>query len=194
LRDEMTNANEVTRLLELVRNGDTDALNRLIPIVYGELRQLAHLQRHRQGQNETLNTTALVHEVYEKLARGSSTFADRQHFFRVAARAMRSVLVDQARAQKRQKRGGGVHAEPLDESLLVPAEGAEHMVALDDALARLEKLDNRQAEVVELRYFVGLTIPETADVLGLSMATVKRDWLAARAWLQLVLSESGEHG
>src|SRR5690606_29970457 len=144
---------DITKLLNLARGGDKDALNRLIPLVYKELRALAHSQRLQQRPDNTLNTTALVHEVYEKLARGNSSFEDRKHFFRVAAKAMRSILVDQARARDRQKRGGGAHVESFDEAILVPAEEADHLVALDDALSRLELLDNRQAEVVELRYF-----------------------------------------
>lgn len=190
----MSGKADITRLLDLARNGDRDALNELIPLVYKELRELAHIQRARQRPDDTLNTTALVHEVYERLARGSGSFADRQHFFRVAAKAMRNILVDQARARGRQKRGGNAPVEALDESILVPAENVESVVALDEALSRLEALDTRQAEVVELRYFVGLTIPETADVLGLSSATVKRDWLAARAWLRMALSEAGDQG
>jgi RNA polymerase sigma factor (TIGR02999 family) len=174
---------EVTRLLALAQEGDAAALDRLLPLVYGELRALAHRQRLRQGAAETLNTTALVHEAYEKLARGSASWNDRAHFFRVAAKAMRQVLVDYARAQTAAKRGGEAPVLPLDEARLLPTERAAEVVALDEALGRLLVLDPRQGEVVELRYFVGLTIPETADVLGLSPATVKREWTAARAWL-----------
>jgi RNA polymerase sigma factor (TIGR02999 family) len=181
---------EVTRLLAEARAGDAAALDRLLPLVYDELRALAHRQRLRQGGAETLNTTALVHEAYEKLARadaGGAGWNDRAHFFRVAARAMRQVLVDYARAQTAAKRGGEATPLPLDAAeaagALLPAERAAEVVALDEALGRLTALDPRQGEVVELRYFVGLTIPETADVLGLSPATVKREWTAARAWL-----------
>ncbi len=185
----MDPSHDITRLLALAREGDPEALNRLIPVVYEQLRRLAHQQRRRHA-GETLNTTALVHEAYEKLARGDGPFADRQHFFRVAARAMRDVLVDHARAQQRQKRGGGVRPLPLDEMRLVPTEQAGPLLALDEALTRLNGLDARQAHIVELRYFVGLSIPEAADVLGLSEATVKRDWTAARAWLHHELSEA----
>ena len=185
----MAESHEITRLLAQAQEGDRDALTRLIPLVYDELRALAHQQR-RRSSSETLNTTALVHEAYEKLARSKSGFADRRHFLRVAARAMREVIVDHARAQQRAKRGGGVRPLPLDELRLVPPEQAEQVVALDEALTQLTALDARQAEVVELRYFVGLTIPEAADVLGLSPATVKRDWTAARAWLYHTLSEA----
>jgi RNA polymerase sigma factor (TIGR02999 family) len=185
----MAEPHEITRLLARVQEGDREALERLIPLVYDELRALAHRQR-RRSNSETLNTTALVHEAYEKLARSKSGFADRRHFLRVAARAMREVLVDHARAHQRAKRGGGVRPLSLDEMGLVPPQRADQVIALDEALTRLTALDARQAEVVELRYFVGLTIPEAADVLGLSSATVKRDWLAARAWLYQTLSEA----
>jgi len=181
----MAEPDDITLLLDRARDGDAEAVDRLIPLVYEELRVLA--RRQRNGQ-ETLNTTALVHEAYEKLARGS--FADRQHFFRIASRAMREVLIAHARTQGRQKRGGGVRPLPLIEGVLSPPPEPEHVVALDEALTRLASLDARQAEVVELRYFVGLTIPEAADVMGLSPATVKRDWMAARAWLHAALSEA----
>ncbi|HLT45946.1 MAG TPA: sigma-70 family RNA polymerase sigma factor [Rubricoccaceae bacterium] len=174
---------EVTQLLAQARAGDAGALDRLLPLVYAELRALAHRQRLRQGAAETLNTTALVHEAYEKLAHAGTAWSDRAHFFRVAARAMRQVLVDYARARTAAKRGGDARPLPLDEADLLPLERANEVVALDEALGRLSALDPRQGEVVELRYFVGLTIPETAEVLGLSPATVKREWTAARAWL-----------
>ena len=181
---------EVTQLLAQACAGDAAALGALLPLVYAELRALAHRQRLRQGAAETLNTTALLHEAYEKLARaegGGTAWNDRAHFFRVAAKAMRQVLVDYARAQSTEKRGGGAKPLPLDAAAtagaLFPAERAAEVVALDEALGRLSALDPRQGEVVALRYFVGLSIPETADVLGLSPATVKREWTAARAWL-----------
>ncbi len=185
----MAASNDITSLLALAREGDSEALNRLIPIVYDQLHALAR-KKHRRYPGETLNTTALVHEAYERLARNSASFADRHHFFRVAALTMRSVLVDHARAQQSQKRGGGVPPLPLDAMRLAAAEEPRQLLALDEALTRLAERDTRQAEVVELRYFVGLTIPEAAEVLGLSEATVKRDWTAARAWLHHTLSEA----
>ena len=186
----MADAQDITSLLARVREGDAGALERLIPLVYDQLRALAHRQRRLRRPGETLNTTALVHEAYERLAGVRLSFADRQHFFRVAARAMRHVLADHARAQSRQKRGGGQPTLPLDTMRLVVSENPEAFLALDEALTRLAERDTRQAEVVELRYFVGLTIPETAEVLALSEATVKRDWTAARAWLHVALSEA----
>ncbi|MEM1056787.1 MAG: sigma-70 family RNA polymerase sigma factor [Bacteroidota bacterium] len=174
---------DVTLLLERARNGDPEALDRLVPIVYDELRALARSQRHRRGADETLNTTALVHEAYERMAGTETPYVNRQHFFRVAARVMRSVIVDRARAQSAQKRGGKGRPMELDEERLVPPERAEEVIALDEALSRLSMLSERQGEVVQLRYFVGLTIEETAEVLSISPATVKREWTVARAWL-----------
>jgi RNA polymerase sigma factor (TIGR02999 family) len=176
---------DVTRLLAEARAGDPAALDRLLPILYDELHALAHRERLRRGAAETLSTTALVHEAYEKLARADGGWNDRAHFFRVAATAMRQVIVDYARAQHAQKRGGGParsleNVPPL--GLAVEAR-ADEVLALDMALDRLSALDARQSEVVELRYFAGLTVPETADVLDVSPATVKRAWTAARAWL-----------
>lgn len=186
---------DVTLLLRQARSGDEAALRDLIPLVYDQLRTLARAQRRARAAAETVNTTALVHEAYEKLARSSSApngrgFADRQHFFRVAARAMREVLVDHARRQQSAKRGGGLRPLVLHEGLVAAPEAAGPLVALDEALTRLACLHERQAQVVELRYFVGLTIPETADVLGLSHATVERDWTSARAWLLLALADA----
>ncbi|MEM9997878.1 MAG: ECF-type sigma factor [Bacteroidota bacterium] len=179
----------MTQLLAAVQAGDAAALDRLIPLVYEELRALAHQQRLRRP-SDTLNTTALVHEAYEKLARGGRAFANRQHFFRIAAKAMRGVLVDHARARQAEKRGGGERPLPLDETRLVPPAQAREVLALDEALTRLEARHARQAEVVTLRYFVGLTIAEAATVLGLSEATVERDWAVARAWLHHDLSKA----
>ena len=174
---------DVTLLLDRARDGDATALDELLPLVYDELRRLARSQRHRGGAPETLNTTALVHEAYEKLARHDGGWADRPHFFRVAARAIRQVIVDGARARRAAKRGGGVPDRPLDGLPLAAPLPDDEALALDEALSRLALLDERQAEVVNLRYFVGLTVPEAAEVLGTSPATVKRDWTAARAWL-----------
>lgn len=183
----MASSHDITGLLSLAREGDPEALNRLIPLVYDELRALAQQQRRRHP-GQTLNTTGLVHEAYERLSRDGKSFVDRQHFFRVAARVMRGVLVDYARTRGRQKRGGGAVHLSLEEEHLVPSERVSEVLVLNDALTRLASRDSRQAEVVELRYFIGLTIPEAAEVLGLSEATVRRDWFTARAWLLQDLS------
>ncbi len=187
MADRLPPDSPVTRLIDEARRGDAAAMQRLVPLVYDQLRDLARQQRLR-NPSETLNTTALVHEAYEKLVRTDKTFEDRQHFFRLAARCMRDVLMDRARAARRIKRGGPLPDLLLDAERVAAAETPERLLALDDALTRLAALDARQAETVELRYFVGLTIPETADVLGLSEATVKRDWTAARAWLHAAIA------
>lgn len=180
---------DVTTLLHRARENDADALDQVLPLLYDELRALARSQRAQRGSGETLNTTALVHEAYERMARSESRIADRKHFFRLAARVMRSVLVDHARAQQALKRGGDrpppaeIDEERVAARPLVPHDRVAETLALDDALTRLAALDERQARVVELRYFVGLSIPETAEVMDLSPATVKRAWTVARAWL-----------
>lgn len=187
-------SNDVTQLLAQARDGDERALGQVLPLVYDELRRLAHSQRFRNGASETLNTTAVVHEAYEKLAHHDGTYADRVHFFRVAARAIRQVLIDAARARKAAKRGGGMPDVPLDDVALASPARADEALALDEALDRLAALDERQAQIVDLRYFVGLTVPETAEVLDLSPATVKRDWAAARAWLLREMQRAADEG
>lgn len=178
-----TSPPDVTRLLADVRNGSTEAFDALVPVVYTELRALAHAQRMRHGAADTLNTTALLHEAYLRLAGSSLAWQDRLHFFRTAARAMRQAMVDHARRRRAAKRGGPAPDLSFDEAWMRPLPVGVDLEALDEALARLAALDARQAEVVELRYFIGLTIEETADVLGIAPATVKRDWTVARAWL-----------
>ena len=191
-----SSSHDVTLLLGQARSGDTTALDRLLPLVYAELHRLAQRQRRRQGAPETLNTTALVHEAYEKLARQAEradadpNWNDRAHFFRVAAKAMRQILVDHARARNAQKRGGEITPLSLDGVPVAAEMRTDELLALDEALGRMTTLDARQAEVVELRYFVGLTIEETAEVIGLSAATVKREWTAARAWLHRAMSDA----
>ncbi len=177
-------AADVTRLLEAARDGDRTALNRLLPLIYEQLHAIAHRQRARSGGFETINTTALVHEAYEKLVRGDAGWNDRQHFFRVAARVMRSVLVDYARAQHAQKRGG--KEAPVSLDVLggdVPGLRTEEVLGVDEALEKLARIDPEQVQLVELRYFTGLSIPEAAAVLGMSERTAKRRWTVARAWL-----------
>ncbi len=187
---------DITVLLDRARDGDDQALDRLLPLVYDELRVLARRQRQRTGAPETLNTTAVVHEAYEKLAgRADLDFANRRHFFFIAGRVMRDVLVDYARAQRSLKRGGDRSPVPLDAvaPVLGDASGLriDEVIAVDDALRQLEALDARQARVVEYRYFAGLTVDETAEALGISSATVKRDWVTARAWLHRAMDDAG---
>ena len=189
----MTSDTPTTRLIAAARDGDRDSLDALLPRVYDELRQIARA-RLRRRSGETLNTTAVVHEAYEKLAHHDGTYADRIHFFRVAARAIRQVLIDAARARKADKRGGGTPDVSLDDVALASPARADEALALDEALDRLALLDERQAQIVDLRYFVGLTVPETAEVLDLSPATVKRDWSAARAWLVREMQRAEDEG
>ena len=175
---------EVTLLLKELSNGNRDAMDKLLPLVYGQLRDMAHLQRLRWQGEETLNTTALVHEAYIRLAGGTQLdLESRKHFLRVAAQAMRYILLDHAKAKKRQKRGGDQQRVAFEEALAVSEDEADDLIALDAALTRLKKINPRQSDVVECRFFAGMTIEETASVLGLSPATVKRDWQWARAWL-----------
>ena len=181
-------------LLTRTRTGDADALDELVGRMYDEMRRVAQAQRRRLGASDTLNTTAVVHEAYEKLAHHDGTYADRIHFFRVAARAIRQVLIDAARARKADKRGGGTPDVSLDDVALASPARADEALALDEALDRLALLDERQAQIVDLRYFVGLTVPETAEVLDLSPATVKRDWSAARAWLVREMQRAEDEG
>lgn len=174
----------VTVLLEQAQAGDNDAYQALLPLIYDELHRLAHAQRQRLKPYETLNTTALVHEAYLKLAgKEAPVWENRIHFLRVAARAMRDIMVDYARRQQAAKRGGEGPDLALDEAPPLYQVQSEEVLGLHEALKRLETFDERQARVVELRYFVGLTVEETAEVLDVSSATVKRDWTTARAWL-----------
>ncbi|MEM0961558.1 MAG: ECF-type sigma factor [Bacteroidota bacterium] len=182
-----------TRLIAAAREGDRDALDVLLPRVYDELRQIAHARLRRRRLGETLNTTAVVHEAYLKLtASETPPFKDRAHFFALAARAMRFVLVGYARDRTAQKRGGAAHDLPLDEALAVAADGeadAHDLLALDAALDRLGVRSARLAETVELRFFGGLTHDEIAEATGRSAPTVKRDWRRARAYLYQLMSD-----
>lgn len=180
---------EVTSLLHRIADGDEEGMQRLIPLVYGELRQLAARQLRNERPDHTLSPTSLVHEAFLRLTGNSPvTWESRSHFFGVAAQAMRRILVDHARRRTAQKRGRQNQVTldaALEESLPT---SSQDILGVDEALERLALLDARQARVVELRYFVGLSIEETADVIGASPATVKRDWMVARAWLQRELS------
>jgi RNA polymerase sigma factor (TIGR02999 family) len=181
----MSATDGVTALLAEASAGRREALDRLIPIVYEELRQVAHRRLREERADHTLNTTALVHEAYLKLIDIKRVeWRDRVHFFGVAASAMRRILIDHARTRNRAKRGGPQQTQvPLDAALAVSEDQDEDLIALDDALARLESENARHGRVVECRFFAGLTLEETAEVLGTSLATVKRDWAFCRAWL-----------
>ena len=194
---EMSDIGEITRLLSQL-GGHSDArqnevLSRLMPLVYGELKVLARSNRYRwRGGEASPGTTSLVHEAYAKLALHSRIdYENRRQFFGVASRAMRSILIDNARRYLRQKRGGGVEPLALDENRLVSAERSEELLALDAALDALEKQEPELARIVECRIFGGLTVDETAEALAISPATVKRRWSLARAWLYRELSGDG---
>ena len=180
---------EVTRLLRVWRAGDRDALDALVPHVYQELRRVAHYQLQKERPNHTLQSAALVHEAYARLVgQDSLEFESRSHFFAVAAQLMRQILVDYARRHRAEKRGGGACMLTLDDAMALPQRKSLDVVALDDALTRLSEIDPRQSRVVELRFFAGLSLEETAQALEVGPATVQRDWTAARAWLHREMS------
>jgi RNA polymerase sigma-70 factor, ECF subfamily len=174
---------EITRVLVQLKKGDKSAANDLIPLVYPHLRSLASYYMRRERPDHTLQATGLVHEAFIRLLKQENlAWEDRNHFFGVAAGLMRRILVDYARAHRAGKRGGGRDL-PLDEALVFAEERSSELIALDDALLQLAEWDPRQSRIVELRFFAGLTEEEVAEVLGISVRTVKRDWAAARAWL-----------
>jgi len=180
---------EITRLLKAWRGGDQAAFERLAPLVYGELRKIAHGYMRSEREGATLQATALVNEAYLRLVdAGSVDWQDRAHFFAVSAKMMRRILVDKARSRVRAKRGGHAPKLNLDE-IPDPSSGRSgELIAIDDALADFAKLDPRKANVIELRFFGGLSVDETAEVLKVSPQTVMRDWRLARSWLMRELS------
>ena len=183
-------ANEVTGLLGEWRRGNREALERLIPIVYAELREIADRYLRRERGGHTLQPTALVHEAWIRLADQNAPFQNRAHFFGVAAEIMRRLLVDHARRKQAEKRGGAAETIRLEDGMDFPESRDLDLVALDDALRALAQFDERQSRIVELRFFAGLDIDETAEALGISPATVKREWRVARAWLLRELAGS----
>jgi RNA polymerase sigma-70 factor (ECF subfamily) len=180
---------DITRLLREWSAGSEQALESLIPLVYDELHRAAHFHMAREAPDNTLQTTALVHEVYLRLTGGAPVdWQDRAHFQAVCATLMRRILIDLARARTTQKRGGSVEHLPLDDEILVSNTPRVDLLALDDALKALAAVDERQARVVELRFFGGLDVRETAEVLHVSPETVHRDWRLAKEWLQRELA------
>lgn len=180
---------EITQLLLAWGGGDQAALDQLMPLVHGELRKLAKRYMNRQRPGHTLQTTDLVNEAYLRLIDSSRVqWQNRAHFFAISAQLMRRILVDFARARQNLKRGGRAQQVTFDEALDISTERGADMIALDDALKTLEKLNPRQSQIVELRYFGGLSEEETAEVLKLSARTVRRDWSLARTWLYRELS------
>ncbi len=176
---------DVTQLLRGLEAGNRDAEGRLFSAVYGELRRIAARHMRNEAPGHTLQTTALVNEAYLKLVNQRETsWRSRAHFFGFAAQIMRRILIDHARARLAQKRGGGVEPLPLDEGLVFSDERCEQLVALEEALTKLETEDKRVSQVVEMRFFAGLSVDETAEALKISPRTVKRDWQFGRAWLR----------
>lgn len=188
-----SSSDAVSQLLQRWSDGDKGALDRLMPLVYAELRRMARRYMWQQPSGHTLQTTALIHEAYLRLVGHSEKrWESRAHFFGVAAQAMRHILVDYARARHAGKRGGEARVVSLDEAAIVSEERAAELVSLDDALKELGRLSPRQSQVVELRYFGGLSVTETAEVLKVSSDTVTRDWNHAKAWLHRELNCSSE--
>jgi len=189
-------AEESLKLTQLLNSVDesSEAIDKIWPLVYNELRNLAHLELRKERKGHTLNTTALVHEAYLKLIKHppEGEWDGRHHFFGIAARAMRQILVNYAKKRNRKKRGGNQTPTEFEEGIYLTEEKAEEIVALDEALEMLEKINERQARVIECRYFAGYNIEETAQILEVSPATVKRDWTIARAWLFRQIHHSGE--
>ena len=181
---------DVTRILIRVRSGDQEALSTLMPLVYGELKRMAAAYMRREGSEHTLQPTALVHEAYFRLAdQKIDNWQNRAHFYGVAAQCMRRILVDHARSKAAEKRGGDRTAATLSAVDYLVPEDTPDLVALSDALDLLAEINERQANVVEMRFFGGLSVEETAEALGASPATVKRDWSYARAWLKRQLQQ-----
>ena len=175
---------ELTQLLNAWSEGDRAALDKLTPLVYEELRRLAHLYMNRERKGHTLQTTALVNEAYLRLFnRENLHWQNRAHFFAIAAQLMRCILVDHARAHASQKRGGKAQQISLDEAAVISRERASEVIALDEALQGLAAIDLQQSRIVELRFFGGLSVDETAEVLSLSPATIKREMRSAKLWL-----------
>lgn len=176
--------NEVTQLLHQWSAGDEDALERLMPLVYNELRKIAGQHLRHERRNHTLQTTALVHEAYLRLADQTDVrWQNRSHFFAIAAQAMRRILIDYARNQHAQKRGAGEQKVSLDDQMALTEENCTSLLVLDETLSKLSQMDPRQAKIVELRFFADFTLEEIAKFLEISTATVKRDWAVAKAWL-----------
>ena len=184
-----TISQEITELLLKWSGGDKAALDQLVPLVYPELRRLARRYMRREAVNHTLQTSALINEAYLRLVNQKGVeWQDRAHFFAVAAQVMRHILIDHARSHRFEKRGAGAQHLALDEVAIVSEQRAAEFLALDDALTNLAVLDARKSKIVELRFFGGLTVDEIAEVMEVSPITVKREWRAAKAWLNLEMS------
>jgi RNA polymerase sigma-70 factor, ECF subfamily len=189
---ESPGSQDITELLAAWGGGDMAAFERLVPLVYAELKRIARRHMFRESEGHILQTTALVHEAYMKLvSKPGAKWQDRAHFFAVSSQQMRRILVDAARSRLRKKRGGDAPVISLDDAPMLSSSRAAEFVALDEALNELASLDERRSRVVEMRYFGGMSVEETAAVLNLSPATVLRDWNAAKAWLYTQLNRTG---
>ena len=192
-QEQVPEIGEVTQLLRAYGDGDSSAFDRLVPLVYEQLRRMARRHMRRTDRGQTLDTTGLVHEAYMKLAGSPGLrLEDRGHFLAVSACAMRQVIISRARARAAEKRGGGVVPVTLDEQRMGAADQSGWLLDLDRALDKLRERNDRLARVVECRFFAGLSEEETAEALGVSLRTAQRDWTRARAWLRAELEESGE--
>ena len=182
---------EITQLLLSWSKGDKAALDQLVPLVYPELRRLAQRYMRRENSAHTLQTSALINEAYLRIVDQQEVeWQDRAHFFAVAAQVMRHILIDHARRHRYAKRGAGARHVPLDETAIISQERATEFLALDDALTRLATIDARKSQIVELRFFGGLTVEEIAEVMKLSPITIKREWRSAKAWLHSEIAGS----
>src|SRR5262245_15047807 len=186
----MTSGDDVTQALIELSHGDARALDRMLPVVYDRLRVIAERELRRDREGHTLSATALVHEAYLKLVQlDRISWQGRAHFFGACAQVMRRILIGYARMKKAEKRGGAkAEPVPIEDVILAASERPAELIALDEALARLAQLNSRQARIVECRFFAGMDVEQTAEVVGASAATVKRDWTAARAWLNRELA------
>ena len=182
-------SDQITALLERWRQGDEQAPHKLVPLVYQELRRLAHYYLRSERPDHTLQSTALVHEAYLRLAGGSQAPQNRAHFIAVASRAMRQILVDYARTRTASKRDGGIRID-LENAEALSVNGDSELLLLDRALEELSRIDERQAKIVEMKFFGGLSAPEISEALGISRATVDRDWAVARLWLHRQMSRT----
>ena len=192
--DKPPPSSTVTQLLSRATSGDSDALNRLMPLVYDELKEVAHRQLRRERSDHTLNTTALVNEAYIKLADQKAPWQNRAHFYAIAAQSMRRILVHYAEKRNAEKRGGGAVAASIERELLDISDGLDAsrldlVLSIDNALKKLEEFNERGARVVEYKFFGGLTHEEISEVMGISVITVRRSWATAQAWLRREISE-----
>ncbi len=178
------NPHDITHLLHDWKSGDERAINQLMGIVYDQLKLMAHRYTIKERADNTLNTTGLVHEAFLRIVNQQNSFENRSHFYAIVATCMRRVILEVARSKRAHKRGNNSHKVELRDHFLISSEDADQILAVNDALTQLEKIDPRAAQVVEMRYFGGMTTDEIADTLHCSPATVKRDWRLAKAWLQ----------